>query len=94
MEYMFNNYNSLTLLNLSNFNTQKVTNMRFMFFNCYSLSSLDLSNFNTQNVANYRYTFYELIINKLFKKGLLKINNLKFFLYCFCFLRIIYYYLF
>ena len=40
--YMFFNCNLLTILDLSNFNTQNVTNMSYMFSNCYSLKSLDL----------------------------------------------------
>ena len=39
-------------LDLSNFNTQNVTNMVGMFYSCESLKSLDLSNFNTQNVTD------------------------------------------
>ena len=37
MSYMFFDCNSLTNLNLSNFNTQNVTNMRAMFSDCNSL---------------------------------------------------------
>ena len=55
---MFSFCNSLSTLDLSNFNTQNVTNMQYMFYNCTSLSSLDLSNFNTQNVTNMEYMFY------------------------------------
>ena len=50
--FMFYDCNSLSSLDLSNFNTQNVTNMGGMFYNCKSLTSLDLSNFNTQNVKN------------------------------------------
>jgi len=48
---MFSGCSSLTSLNLSNFNTNNVTNMSYMFFNCSSLTSLDLSNFNTNNAT-------------------------------------------
>ena len=44
---MFFDCNSLTSLNLSNFNTQNVTDMNYMLSNCNSLTSLNLSNFNT-----------------------------------------------
>ena len=54
---MFFGCNSLISLDLSNFNTQNVTNMRCMFFGCNSLKSLDLSNFNTQNVTNMNLMF-------------------------------------
>ena len=37
MSYMFYYCNSLTNLNLSNFNTQNVTDMRSMFYECNSL---------------------------------------------------------
>ena len=49
---MFNKCSSLTSLNLSNFNTNNVTNMDSMFNKCSSLTSLNLSNFNTNNVTN------------------------------------------
>ena len=35
--YMFHNCKSLTSLDLSNFNTQNLTNMNHMFYNCNSL---------------------------------------------------------
>ena len=52
MGFMFFHCYSLLNLNLSNFNTQKVTNMSDMFNNCSSLTNINLSNFNTQNVTN------------------------------------------
>ena len=55
--YMFWNCSSLTNLNLSNFNTQNVTNMSDMFYHCSSLINLNLSNFNTQNITNMSYMF-------------------------------------
>ena len=55
--YMFYNCDSLISLDLSNFNTQKVTEMSFMFSGCKSLISLDLSNFNTQKVNDMSYMF-------------------------------------
>ena len=47
---MFYNCSSLNSLNLSNFNTNNVINMKSMFCDCSSLTSLNLSNFNTNNV--------------------------------------------
>ena len=44
MSYMFYYCNSLASLNLSNFNTQKVTNMSGMFSHCNLLALLNLSN--------------------------------------------------
>ena len=54
---MFFDCNSLTNLNLSNFNAQNVTDMWNMFSNCSSLTDLNLSNFNTQNVINMDHMF-------------------------------------
>ena len=39
-------------LDLSNFDTSKVTNMSYMFFSMSNLTSLNLSNFDTSNVTN------------------------------------------
>ena len=55
---MFSFCSSLTSLNLSNFNTNNVTDMRSMFSYCSSLTSLNLSNFNTNNVTNMWYMFF------------------------------------
>ena len=55
---MFYGCNSLSSLDLSNFNTQNVTDMRSMFYECNTLSSLDLSNFNTQNVTDMGGMFF------------------------------------
>ena len=52
MNSMFRNMSSLISLNLSNFDTSRVTNMSYMFFNTSSLTLLDLSNFNTSQVMN------------------------------------------
>jgi surface protein len=52
MNSMFNGCSGLTSLNLSNFNTEKVTDMNRMFEGCSGLTELDLSKFNTENVNN------------------------------------------
>ena len=49
---MFNQCLQLTSLDLSNFDTQKVTKMNNMFFYCTGLKTVDISNFNTQAVKN------------------------------------------
>ena len=49
---MFEGCSSLKELNLSNFNTNNVTNMYSMFHGCSSLKELNISNFNTNNVTN------------------------------------------
>ena len=57
MSYMFCGCSSLKELNISNFNTNNVTDMGGMFSECSSLKELNLSNFNTNNVTNMRYMF-------------------------------------
>ena len=54
---MFSYCDSLTTIDLSNFNTQNVINMSSMFNGCHSLSNINLSAFNTQNVTNMRFMF-------------------------------------
>jgi surface protein len=50
--FLFYNCKNLISIDLSNFNTNFVEDMKFMFGNCISLTELDLSNFNTKNVIN------------------------------------------
>ena len=50
-------FSKLTTLDLSNFNTSGVTNMKNMFSGCSSLTSLDVSNFDTSNVTDMSYMF-------------------------------------
>ena len=52
MCYMFQNCKTLEKVNLSSFDTHKVTKMIKMFSNCERLLELDLSNFNTSNVTD------------------------------------------
>ena len=55
MSHMFNGCIELTSLDLSSFNTSKVTHMHQMFQFCYELTSLDLSSFNTAKVTDMHY---------------------------------------
>ena len=48
---------SFTTLDLSNFNTSKITNMRYMLRECSNLTQLDLSNFDTSKVTDMGYMF-------------------------------------
>ncbi|WP_160141157.1 InlB B-repeat-containing protein [Listeria monocytogenes] len=48
---------ALTSLDLSNFDTNQVTNMNGMFYGTSSLTSLDLSNFDTSQVTNMNNMF-------------------------------------
>ena len=49
---MFYSCSGLTSLNLSNFDTSKVTSMGNMFSDCRALTSLDVSNFDTSKVTS------------------------------------------
>ena len=57
MNSMFANCKSLTTLDISKFDTSKVTDMRYMFYYCESLTTLDISNWDTSNVTIMRYMF-------------------------------------
>ena len=54
---MFHNASSLTTLDLSNFDTSRVTDMEGMFGGMGSLVLLDISNFNTSQVTNMTEMF-------------------------------------
>ena len=54
---MFQSCSSLTNLDLSNFDTSQVTDMKFMFEYCSSLTNLDLSSFDTRKVTDMDYMF-------------------------------------
>ena len=57
MEYTFLYCNSLTNLDISNFDTSNVTTMQSMFSGCSSLTNLDVSNFDTSNVTTMQSMF-------------------------------------
>ena len=54
---MFYYCSSLTSLDLSNWDTSKVTKMSWMFYYCSSLTTLDVSYFDTSNVTDMDYMF-------------------------------------
>ena len=54
---MFSKCYNITEINLSHFDTSRVTTMKNMFSNCKSLNSLDLSNFNTSLVTDMNQMF-------------------------------------
>ena len=58
MDSMFCDCSDLTTLDLSSFDTQKVTDMSHMFHDCSDLITLDLSSFDTQNVTDMSLMFY------------------------------------
>ena len=55
---MFSGCNNILEIDLSDFDTSKVTDMSSMFSNCHSLSSLNLSNFETTQVETMANMFY------------------------------------
>jgi surface protein len=58
MSYMFYYCQSLTSINLSDWNTSNVTNLKYTFCYCTKLTSLDVSNWNTSNVTSMYGTFW------------------------------------
>ena len=67
MSYLFSGCSSLKELNLSNFNTKKVTDMAHIFFRCKSLKELNLTNFKTNKNTNMTEMFYGCL-NELKKR--------------------------
>ena len=58
INHLFSDCESITSLDLSNFNTKNIINMKMMFNNCISLKNLNLSNFNTENVTDMSEMFF------------------------------------
>ena len=56
--YIFTLCEKLTKIDLSNLNTQIITNMHCMFSQCKSLKNIDLSNFNTKKVIDMSWMFW------------------------------------
>ena len=60
MKQMFQECNELIFLDLSNFDTSKVTEMMWMFTFCYKLKEIKgINKFNTSNVTNMKAMFNE-----------------------------------
>ena len=59
MIFMFVNYLTLKSLNVSNFDTSKVTRMYGMFGGCSNLTSLNINNFNTESLTDMDYFLAE-----------------------------------
>ena len=57
--YMFQNCQGISEIDLSNFNSSLVTNMKCIFYGCINLHKADLSNLNTSNVKNLQGIFYK-----------------------------------
>ena len=62
MAYMFNEWNSLTNIDLSNFNTQNVINMNVMFAGCPLLTRINLSNFKTSKLLIWMLCSIDVIL--------------------------------
>ena len=71
--YMFNECESITNIDLSNFKTQNVNDMSYMFCRCTLLKNIYLSGFNTSNVKNMSYMFCRC--KSLIYLDLLKFNT-------------------
>ena len=52
MAYMFYYCHNLQELDVSTWDTSKVTSMESMFYNCNNLKELDVSTWNTSSVTN------------------------------------------
>ena len=59
MQSMFTICMKLMSVDVSGFNTEKVTNMSGMFWDCEAMTSIDVSSFNTANVTNMSSMFGE-----------------------------------
>ena len=67
---MFEKCSVLTNLDLSSFDTSKVTHMNGMFFECKALTKLNLSSFDTSKVTNMINMFYGCSALRTIKYGL------------------------
>ena len=62
---MFDSCESLTKLDLSNFDTSNVTNMLWMFYRTLNLTDLNISSFDTSNVTNMSNMFCGCAVKSL-----------------------------
>ena len=60
LDTLGNWFNNIRDIDLSNFDTSRVTDMNYMFWNMHSLTSLNLSNFDTSKVTNMSSMFYNM----------------------------------
>ena len=58
-------FDNIRDIDLSNFDTSRVTDMHYMFWNMHSLTSLNLSNFDTSRVTNMSSMFYNMNLTSL-----------------------------
>ena len=57
ISFLFSFCTPLVSIDLYNFNTNNVNNMKCIFYKCSSLTTLNLSNFNTNNVKDMSWMF-------------------------------------
>ena len=78
---MFYNCQVLTSIDVSGFDTSKVTNMGSMFYECRALTSLDVSGFDTANVTNmygmFRFCYALTSITGLNSFDTSKVTNME-----------------
>ena len=56
-DYMFFYCGLYTKIDLTHFNTEKVTNMASMFYNCFNAEIIDVSKLKTKNVTDMSFMF-------------------------------------
>ena len=78
MKDLFYGCTSLKELDLSNFNTENITDMSYMFYNCSSLKKLNISNFNVNKVKVVNYMFYgcSSLTDVIFSESYIYIPNI------------------
>ena len=76
MSYMFSGCSSIEEINLSNFNTNNVTNMCCMFYDCTSLKELNINYFNYNN-ETYMKSMFSGCSNELIMKIKSQYKNIK-----------------
>ena len=65
LDTLGNWFDNIRDIDLSNFDTSRVTDMHYMFWNMYSLTSLNISNFDTSKVTNMSSMFYNMNLTSL-----------------------------
>ena len=81
MQYMFQDLQKITTLDLSAFDTTQVTNFAWMFGNVRSLRKLNISTFRTPNALDMQAMFRETVITELDLSNFdtRKVTNLSYF---------------
>ena len=77
---MFKYLTNISFINLSNFNTNNISDMTKMFYNCSSLTSIDFGNINTSSVTSMEELFYNCTSIQsldLSNFNTLNVNNMK-----------------